>query len=133
MKDFFTTIPKIGSVTIEHVFYEYKKPTLFVLKDRNQTRYLCSCCKLDEEWLVAQISTRTLIDLIDNKITLADVFKTANNKLPLSWDDENLTIQPRIEPDMYPAPNTRLDLSNQKDAKQYKTYLQTVALSHKPQ
>ena len=133
MKDFFQTIPRIGSVTIEHVFYEYKKPTLFVLKDRNQTRYLCSCCKLDEKWLVAQISTRTLIDLIENKITLDTVFKNTNNKLPLSWDDENLTIQPRIEPDMYPAPNTRLDLSNQKDAKQYKTYLQTVALSHKPQ
>ena len=66
-------------------------------------------------------------------ITLDTVFKNANNKLPLSWDGENLTIQPRIEPDMYPAPNTRLDLSNQKDAKQYKTYLQTVALSHKPQ
>lgn len=133
MKDFFTNIPRIGAVTIEHVFYEYKKPTLFVLKDSNQTRYLCSCCKLDEEWLVAQISTRTLIDLIENKITLDAVFKTANPTLPLSWDGENLTIQPRIEPDMYPAPNTRLDLSNQKDAKQYKTYLQTVALSHKPQ
>ena len=132
MRAFFTNIPRIGTVTIEHVFYEYKKPTLFVLKDRNQTRYLCSCCKLDEEWLVAQISTRTLIDLIENKITLDAVFKTANNKLPLSWDGENLIALSHIEPDMYPAPNTRLDLSNQKDVRLYKTYLQTVALSHKP-
>lgn len=129
MRGFFKSIPRIGSVKIEHVFYEYEIPTLFVCTDDAQRRYLCACCKLGEEWLVGRVSEDTLILMIEDNIALDEVFKKKSDVVfPLSWDGKHLTILPDIEQDMYPVAGALLELSEEEDSLQYKAHLRTVML-----
>ena len=56
----------IPGLILEHAFYEYSEPILFVCRDYDWNRYLCSCCKLSEEWVLSKVSVSDLLSLVDN-------------------------------------------------------------------
>jgi len=64
----FANLPQIGTLMLEHTFYEYGEPVLFVCTDQTANRYLCSCCRLSEEWLIAKTCPADLIDVIDDRL-----------------------------------------------------------------
>ena len=127
MKIFFKDVSGIGTLKIEHVFYEYGEPTLFVCIDAGENRYLCACCRLGEEWLVGQISEDALVRMIDDKVTLDKMFKEEAIALfTLIWDGVRLKISGDIEEDMYPETGALLELSTGENTILYKESLQTV-------
>ena len=66
--------PALGKLTREHIFYQMGLyPILFVCKDGNKNRYLCSCCRLGEEWIINQVSENALVAFIEDKITIREV------------------------------------------------------------
>ena len=87
-------LPHIGKLTTEHVFYHYGyEPILFVCTDKNGIRYLCSCCTLGEVWIVGRTEASVLLDLIDNKITIREVYESPNNPvLFVAWDGKRYSL-----------------------------------------
>ena len=72
---YFENIQGIGGLALEYVFYEYEEPILFSCTDSRGGRYLCACCRLSENWLIGRVSNQQLIDMMEKKTTLADVFR----------------------------------------------------------
>lgn len=59
----------------------YDKPLLFVCKDVFGSRYLALCCEPDElHYLVVNVSTSTLIKMINGQSTMRNVFTNAASK-----------------------------------------------------
>lgn len=129
MKSFFRDVPGIGPMEIEHVFYEYEDPTLFVCVDMAENRYLCACCKLGEEWLVGKASENILVQMMDDKIPLDVVFsQKSDNAFALFWNGDHLKVHANIEQDMYPERGALLELSGDSDTLQYKEKLRKIIL-----
>lgn len=83
-------LPSIGKLEIEHVFYQLGiDPVLFVCRDTNGLRYLCSCCTLGEAWVVGQAETADLLDMMNDRITIREVFENrCKSVFLLLWDGE---------------------------------------------
>ena len=89
MEPYFSHVPNIGDLNLEHTFYRYEEPILFVCVDILGNRYLCSCCQLSECWIICQVREIDLIAMIENKISLNNMFRSTNSKaLFLSWNGE---------------------------------------------
>ena len=83
----------ILGLILEHVFYEYSEPILFVCRDHDWNRYLCSCCKLSEEWVLSKVSVSDLLSLVDNKITIRSLFEgNRQDLLVLLWDGQSIYL-----------------------------------------
>lgn len=108
MEIYFENTPNIGDLGLEHIFYEYGEPILFVCLGSNNKRYLCSCCKLSERWILSQVSEEELIQLIDNSISIRSLFESrTQSPFMLSWDGVSLStkfdnIIPELLPDAKP-------------------------------
>ncbi len=126
MNVYFKNIPYVGDMTLEYVFYAYDEPILFVCTDIQGTRYLCSCCKLSEEWAVAQVTEKALLEMLDDRIPLDEVFRSCKGvTFVLRWDGERFHQQPGTIPEeLLPEPGAFLDLS---DAGEYREHIQRAA------
>ena len=108
MEIYFENIPYIGDLALEHIFYDYGEPVLFVCRGTNNKRYLCSCCKLSERWILSQVSEEELIQLIDDSISIRSLFEPrVQSPFMLSWDGVSLSakfdnIMPELLPDAKP-------------------------------
>lgn len=124
MEAYFTDIPNIGDLSLEHVFYEYEEPILFVCTDASGKRYLCSCCRLSENWIIRQTDEFALINMIDNRISLDRMFRFHDGKtLFLSWDGEAMHYSSDIPENAYPKNGAFLELSKDKTG-QYRNDLE---------
>lgn len=124
MEAYFTDIPNIGDLSLEHVFYEYEEPILFVCTDAAGKRYLCSCCRLSENWIIRQTDEAALINMIDNRISLDAMFRFHDSKtLFLSWDGEAMHYSSDIPENAYPKSGSFLNLSKDK-TNQYRNGLE---------
>ena len=96
----------------EHIFYQLGCDyILFVHKDTNDTRWLCSCCKLGEEWAVCRIATELLLDMIDEKITIREAFETSGNPVYFArWDGMSMTVSDVLPYDALPKTGETLEL-----------------------
>lgn len=103
--EFSTELPLLGTLTAEHIFYILgQDPVLFVCTDKDGARYLCSCCKLSEEWVVSKVSNDMLMALMDDRIAIRSVFKTSGNPIFfVRWDGKQFTV-------FQPAPDNALPL-----------------------
>lgn len=89
---YFENVAGLGDLFIEHVFYEYDEPILFVCTDDRYRRYLCSCCDLSKQWVLTSTSEEDLIQMIDNKISLENMFVISETHV-ISWDNGILSIR----------------------------------------
>ncbi len=107
----FANLPQIGTLTLEHTFYEYGEPILFVCTDQAANRYLCSCCRLSEEWLIAKTCPEDLIEIIDDKLAFSDVFHNQRSSLFfLKWDGDKFSLSNNVPADAYPDVDSYLEL-----------------------
>lgn len=119
-------LPQIGALMLEHVFYMYEEPILFVCKDSSGTRFLCSCCRLSEEWVIAKVDEKVLIQLIDDEITIREAFESQGESTYLiTWDGENYGIECNAPDDMLPKVGAKLELGYERDGA-YKSTLQAA-------
>lgn len=108
-------LPCVGKLNLEHTFYALDDPVLFVCKDMTGVHYLCSCCKLGEEWVVGQVSETALVNMIDDKITIRDVFeKKCSTKFHVTWDGEKFSITDKITNDSLPRVGAMLELAHER-------------------
>lgn len=120
----FENLPQVGDLKLEKVFYEYNgEPILFVCLDTHGIRYLCSCCRLSEMWLITQVSIEQLIDMMDDKIYLRDMFQIGIEPLLVKWDGETITSSCEIPKEAYPQANVFLDLAKEPDVVGYRKKL----------
>lgn len=75
MNFYFIDIPSIGSLRIEHVFYEYEEPVLFVCLDQDNNRYLCSCSRVAEQWILSAITDSQLLEIMNRTLAIDKFFK----------------------------------------------------------
>ena len=128
-KIYFENIPYIGDLALEHIFYEYGEPVLFVCRGTNNKRYLCSCCKLSERWILSQVSEEELIQLIDDSISIRSLFEPrVQSPFMLSWDGVSLSakfdnIMPELLPDAKP-----LELPKKETDEEYQGILRQTRL-----
>lgn len=92
-KPYFTNVPHVGDLEFYYAFYMLERPILFICKDANNNVYLCSCCELYPElqWVIAKISIQEILSLIDNKLSLFDIFQSSENKWVAEWKEGDLT------------------------------------------
>ena len=110
MEIYFENVPEIGDLAIEHIFYEYEEPILFVCMDRSQARYLCSCSKIGQQWLVGSITAAELVKIIDRRISLSDAFRDCKPLICIIWDGSNLSFTDRIPDNAFPKKDAYLRL-----------------------
>ncbi len=116
MSAYFEKILSIGDLNLEYVFYEYEEPVLFVCTDALENRYLCSCCRLGENWIVGRITDSALVDVIDGTETLEGAFRKSSFVFFLVWDGERLDCHLEIPEDAYPRAGAALKLLGQEKA-----------------
>lgn len=88
-----------------------------------RTRYLISCCKLHEEWVGTQIKILSLIDLINNDITIRELFQTRDMvKFHVKWRGNGFEHLPWNE-SILPSEGAKLDLLHRPDVYKYKEML----------
>lgn len=124
MEVYFDNITRVGDLSLEYTFYEYEEPVLFVCTDKHGKRYLCSCCALSKQWIFASVSEDKLIQMIDNKICLEDMFVPAETNV-INWDGNSFRVRAYdLEADnLLPRHNAKLDLpTNRTDS--YRKVLQ---------
>lgn len=79
---YFKNVPDWGDLQMEQVIVDYVYPLLSVLKDGSGKRYLCMCfdTRGAQQWLITFISNSVLIDLLNNKVTLAAPFEDSRTR-----------------------------------------------------
>ena len=86
-------MPYVGDLFLEHTFYMLDdEPILFVCKGIGDIRYLCSCCRLYEKWVVGQVAETELINLIDDKVSIREVFENCDTKFVVRWDGKRFKV-----------------------------------------
>lgn len=81
---FLEEIPEIGNLYIEKVLFEFDKvPMVFICQNLKKDRFLCLCtdCITGYSWMIAKIERRTLIKLINDKISILNAIKETKNKI----------------------------------------------------
>ena len=108
-------LPQLGDLFIEHVFYELDdEPILFVCQDTLGMRYLCSCCLMYTEWVVANVSESTLLSLIEDKVSIREVFESSDTLFFVTWNGAAFTIDGDVPVDAYPLKGAKLELESEK-------------------
>ena len=82
MNEFFD-FPQTGRMVYERVFLDMGAPLLFVCKGADNKRYLGVCCQVEhkqKKWLLAETNLDTIIQMLQDKITIRDAFLRVNKQ-----------------------------------------------------
>ena len=122
MKTFFG-FPEGGSLTLEHTFYMLGcDHILFVCENANGLRFLCSCYHLGEGWVIGRVEEKILVDLIDDRITIREVFEQhCSPKWHVIWDGETYGFEKDVPEDILPEKGALLELKS--ESQQYRKVL----------
>lgn len=92
MNNFFN-FKEIGVLEVDKVFFESYYPILFTCINERKELFLCVCCQADSKirkWLVTNVSPKTIIELLSNKVTIRESFlKGKGLKYTIIYDVEN--------------------------------------------
>lgn len=117
MKITVKNIPNFGKLELEHTFYGYGEPILFVCRGIEDTRFLCSCCKLSEEWVLVQVSEANLIKLIDETVTIRNIFvNCGESPFMLFWNGAEFRLSIGEVPEELFPDDEFLELSSEETA-----------------
>ena len=86
----------IGILTLDKILFEFDNlPILVVCLDTFGTHYFCLCTDsiMEFTWLISKITVNSLIDVIQDKISILDVFKNSKDKIYLYNDSRNYVEQ----------------------------------------
>ncbi len=116
-KIYFEKVPVIDSLQLEKILFSYENiPILFICVDKNNIRYLCLCDDLidEESWIIVPIPTDTLLDVLNNKITVLSAFKDRKIIIANRGFDEDVKYSieeyNKIDPDELPLSDQYLEM-----------------------
>ena len=125
---YFSGTPSFGDLTMERIIVEYVYPLLSVLKDEKNNRYLCMCfdTRQSQKWLVAPITTKNLIRLLKDEITLDYPFKNSDSIVLYAIHDYETREDSfkelhssEIPPEYLPAPGEYLEEEDDEEIREY--------------
>lgn len=94
-KVYFTNVPNIGDLSLEKVLFSYENiPIVFICKNNMNEKFLCLCNDVIEEecWMVSKISVSKLLDILYDKITIFNAFKTSDNNIIIATRSQDHII-----------------------------------------
>lgn len=113
--DIYFKLPYIGDLILEHEFYSFgNDPILFVCKDKANLRYLCSCCHIGDEWVVGQVSEENLVDLIDDRVSIREVFEACDSLFFVIWNGDHFRLEFECPDKAFPQEGAFLELEEEK-------------------
>lgn len=115
----FQHVPVLGDLYLEHEFYNHDEPVLFTCIDRRGIRYLCSCCYLGYQWVLSETTSGLLTAMIENSLTLREIFQKSNTCYFLRRTEVGYTITEDIPHDSLPRKGEYLDLEDEKNSAFY--------------
>ena len=78
-------LPQIGSLWYENIFVSETHPILYTCIDKQNNHYIClfsvESAKL-RKWLISPVEIQTIIDMLEDKITIRECFAQRKNKNP---------------------------------------------------
>ena len=86
----------IGILTLDKILFEFDNlPIWVVCLDTFGNHYFCLCTDsiMEFTWLISKITVNSLIDVIQDKISILDVFKNSKDKIYLYNDSGNYVEQ----------------------------------------
>ena len=81
--DYFLDSAKTGRLGIEKVLFSSHEPVFFTSRNEKNDLYLCLCAGVRNDikkWLIAEVSAKTVIEVLQNKIYLRDALLKDNKK-----------------------------------------------------
>lgn len=115
MDKIFQNVPTLGDLWLEHEFYNYDEPILFTCKDERDIRYLCSCCRLSSQWVLGTITSDILSAMIEDGITLRDVFLKGEVCYFLRRTKHGFYITKNVPSDAFPMAGEYLELQRSEE------------------
>lgn len=88
---YFKDVPNMGNLEMDYIFFENGYPVLFTCKN-DERMFLCVCRTIidEQKWVIAEIGLNTLVELMENKISIRDAFKKDNiNACIVHWTKNN--------------------------------------------
>lgn len=110
----FQHVPVLDNLYLEHEFYSYDEPILFTCIDEGGTRYLCSCCYLGSQWVLAEMTSELLVAMIENTVTLRETFQKGKVCYFLQLLGTGYSITEDIPDDAFPREGEYLDLEDER-------------------
>jgi len=116
-------LPHVGDLYLEHTFYELDgEEVLFVCQDEKGNRYLCSCCRLGEKWVIGKVQRAALLSLIDDVITIREVFeKNCDSTFLVGWDGRTFSLTSDFPCSLLPRVGAKLELEKERHGGYRKT------------
>lgn len=78
-------LPQIGSLWYENIFVSETHPILYTCVDKQNNHYIClfsvESAKL-RKWLISPVEIQTIIDMLEDKITIRECLAQRKNKNP---------------------------------------------------
>lgn len=117
-KAYFSNVPSAGDLYLYDEFLSMEIPILFLCNDVQNNMYICSCFELYPHlsWIISSIEKLKIIDFIENKISIADVFRKGNKKYVAVWSKEDRCVHvyqiSQYDDKMLPNDDAYLDAEN---------------------
>lgn len=117
MKAYFKNVLEIGDLSLDKVLFEFEKlPIIFVCRDREEFYYFCLCTDMiiDNTWMLTKVSRGLLLKLLDNEISILDIFKMSGDEvIIINQHGENISCEKKkfqdIPEDELPEENEKLE------------------------
>lgn len=94
---YFVDLMMLGSLKIDRVLFESYHPLLFTCLDEYNNLFLCVCCHAnnnEQKWLITNVSPQTILDLLNDKITIRDSFlKEKGNKYTIIYRNHEYFVE----------------------------------------
>lgn len=94
--DKFIFIKEYGQLMIDRIFFDAGYPMLFSCKNEKNDLFICVCCQnnsMGQKWLLSLTSPSSIIDLLQNKISIRDIFLLNNkNRISINYKNEKFEI-----------------------------------------
>lgn len=92
----FVDAKKYGILYIDKILFESAYPIIFTAKNQKEELFLCVCCQGNEKgfkWLVGKTDPVSIIDMLQDKITVRDVLlKKSFGKISVDYDKEGYRV-----------------------------------------
>ncbi len=117
MKAYFKNVLDTGDLSLDKVLFEFEKlPIIFVCRDREECYYFCLYTDMiiDNTWMVTKVSRGLLLKLLDDEISILDMFKMSGNEIIIiSQHGESMSCEKKkfqdISEDDLPEENEKLE------------------------
>lgn len=116
-------LEEVGTLEVETVLVTFDVPILFVCKNSRDRRFLVLCIDEEEgEYVIAEESTDSLIQMIDNKKTMEYVFRNAKNQIlyvtKYDFGKQSFVVKKynskKIDKELLPKEGEYFELNNEK-------------------